>query len=655
MLVLILVLQLSLLQACPPENPTGGDPPLQPLVDFPGGDIQKIPTPDDVSCQLLCTNHPNCTFFSYHSVDPITGQRSYDCYLKTSDTDVPETRVPNPGGTSGFSLPKTPEHVTRCLSSSYDDVEFVGNVLSFGYVNSSEECEAACTRNPGCQFYTYYPESDPGRRCYLQYSTNLPSPPNITVTPGAQSGFSQRACCRGSQCMNGCADLILPNTLFSGTLIETLKVFDVLICQQLCTQNPLCQFFSYSLHQSSWCECYLWSSDSGLPDNVTSVLNMYSGFTKKATEPGFLGCADLLLPDSEYSGITVLDTEVDTVEECQHLCTSHDLCQFFTVLPGDTNTASGMSICSLRFAAGNIPTSVSHLEMAISGFSLQYNTVQKRSPDCSSLLFPELEFFGSVVDDVSAVDVGSCRSFCTEHPDCKFFTFYWAPELDGYRCSLRDSPLGAPEEFFPATNATSGFSLQAEGNVDCSTLLFPNITFSGSLIGYILAPDATFCQRLCTQTPPCQYFTHLSIDWTLDERRFYCFLQSGDQGIPSNVYHLPNAVSGFTKPLTGVHVECVTQEYQDLNFPGYEERSLKTLSYMECQEICTQDPLCNFFTFFNQMELLSDQMNTCYLKSVMSVPVPEIIKYYPGVTSGFPQRSCKSQTSDSPPDSLPSC
>ncbi|KAM3909776.1 coagulation factor XI-like, partial [Leptodactylus fuscus] len=261
-----------------------GDPPLQPLVDFPGGDILKTPTPDEISCQLLCTNHPDCDFFSYHSVDPVTGQRSFDCHLKTSVSQVPPTRVPLSGATSGFSLPKTPEYVTRCLSHSYDGVEFVGNVLSFGFVNSREECEVSCTRNPGCQFYTYYPESGTGPRCYLQYSTNLPSPPNITLTPGAQSGFSQRACCTGPQCQNGCADLIFSSTFFSGTLIATYRAFDVQACQQLCTHNPLCQFFSFSLHQSLWCECYLQSSPSGLPDNITSVHDMYSGFTKQATQ-----------------------------------------------------------------------------------------------------------------------------------------------------------------------------------------------------------------------------------------------------------------------------------------------------------------------------------------------------------------------------------
>ncbi|KAM3910207.1 coagulation factor XI-like, partial [Leptodactylus fuscus] len=369
----------------------------------------------------------------------------------------------------------------------------------------------------------------------------------------------------------------------------------------------------------------------------------------------FLGCADLLLPDSDYSGATLLEEEVENVEQCRQLCTSHHLCQFFTLRPGDANTASGMSICALRSAPGNIPTTVTHLDAAISGFSLQYSTIQKSSQNCSSLLYPELEFFGLDVADTSAVDVESCRSSCTDHPDCEFFSFYWDPDLESYRCRMRSSPLGVPEDVYPATNATSGFSLKATGDLDCWTLLFPNTTFSGALIGYIMAPDASYCRLLCTHNPSCQFFTYLSVDWTLDERRFSCFLQSGDQGVPSNVINQPNAISGFSKPMSGVHKECVTEQYQDLNFPGSSERSLVAASYPECQEICTQDALCQFFTFFNQTHLLPDQISTCYLKSLLSLPLPQIIKDSPDVTSGFPQRGCKGQTSDSPPDVLPSC
>ncbi|XP_075049878.1 coagulation factor XI-like [Mixophyes fleayi] len=552
------------------------------------------------------------------------------------------------------------QHRTGCLSEYYNGVEFVGNVLSFGFVGSREECEASCTRNPGCQFYTYYPSSpqtDPGmqQRCYLQYSTSLPSPTNITATEGAQSGMSQRDCCTGSQCLNGCADFIFQDTLFVGTIITSVKTYDPTICQQQCNQNPLCQFFSYSLHENLWCECYLKRSASGLPDNITSVATMFSGFAKQATEPGFLGCADLVLPDSEYAGITVLDVEVQSVEQCQQMCTSDGLCQFFTMLPGDTNTANGMSICRFKNAPGNIPTMMTYLENAVSGFSMQYNTVQKTLQNCSDLLYPDIEFSGVDVVQVLAVDADRCRISCTQNLDCKYFTFLWDETQNSFICKMRTSFLGIPDNIFLLPNATSGFSLNAESYLDCSALLLPHTTFSGSLIGYMMAPDVDQCQRLCTQNPPCQFFTYLSADWTLDERRFYCFLQSGNDGIPGSVIHLPNTTSGFTKPLSGLQFECITEEYNNLNFPGSDERSLKTDSYEECRSICTKDPLCQFFTFFSQTNILSDQTDTCYLKSLLSVPLPQIIKYSPEVVSGFPQRNCKGHTSDSPTDTLPSC
>ncbi|CAH2299060.1 Hypothetical predicted protein [Pelobates cultripes] len=81
---------------------------------------------------------------------------SFTCHLKTSDTGIPNEQVPNLDVTSGYSLTKIPDSLNRCLSESYEDIEFVGNVLSFGPVGSLDECQLACTRNPGCQFYTYY-------------------------------------------------------------------------------------------------------------------------------------------------------------------------------------------------------------------------------------------------------------------------------------------------------------------------------------------------------------------------------------------------------------------------------------------------------------------------------------------------------------------
>lgn len=658
MVLLILLLQFIIVWSCPPQNPSGGDPPLQPSVDFPGGDIDKIPTPDETSCQLACTNHPHCSFFSYHSIDPSTGERSFDCHLKNSTTDTPPSSEPVPGVTSGYTLPKTPENVNRCLSQYYNDVEFIGNVLSFGNVSSREDCEASCTRNPGCQFYTYYPPTAPSdlgsqQRCYLQYSTSLPSPPNITLTDGAQSGFSQKDCCTGTECLNGCADLIFPDTSFSGTIIAQERSFDVIKCQEQCTLNPLCQFFTYYLHEDLWCVCNLLRTESGLPENVTSIHNAFSGFGKQATEPGFLGCADLLSQDVEYEGITVLDTEVENVEQCQQICTSDTLCQFFTVLPGDSSMAHGISICRLKNAAANIPTTVTPLKDVVSGFALQYNTVQKNIQNCTFLLYPNLAFSGVVLKQISAVDAESCRSSCTENPECSHFSFSWDGTENSFICTMQAASSGNPIDVYSAPSVTSGFSLDVGGSLDCSSLLLPNTTFSGSLIGYMMAPDAYQCQRLCTQNPPCQFFTHLGADWHMDEHRFYCFLQSGDQ--PNNIIHLPNSTSGFSKPLSGIYRECILDEYDGLNFPGADERSLKATSFKDCQSMCTKDPLCQFFTFFTEPNILPDQTDTCYLKSLLSIPLPQIIKSAPGVVSGFAQKNCKGTTSDSPPSVLPSC
>ncbi|XP_063313573.1 coagulation factor XI-like [Pelobates fuscus] len=658
--IILILLHVPLLWSCPQDNPSGGDTPLLPSVDFPGGDIVKIPSPDESACRILCTHHPECDFFSYHSRKQTDGSRSFTCHLKTSDTGIPNEQVPNPDVTSGYSLTKIPDSLNRCLAESYEDIEFVGNVLSFGPVGSLDECQLACTRNPGCQFYTYYSstntESGIQPRCYLQYFTNLPSPAMITATPEAQSGFSQKDCCTGGACSYGCDDLIFPDIFFSGTVISSLKAFDVAVCQQACNQNSECQFFTYSLHQSSWCMCYLKQSDSGLPDNVTSVISQYSGFNNQSSEKGLLSCADLLVSDLEYEGVSVLEEEVQSSHECQQLCTNHALCQFFTVLP--TDTGNGKSICYLKNAPGNIPTMVTARPTAVSGFSMDYNSMKKGVQSCTSLLYPNMGFSGTDVGQVLVSDAESCRISCTQSPDCKYFTFYggdWNVIEDRYTCHMKSSLTGSPDFISLAPNATSGFPINATTYVDCSTLLLKDSMFTGTLIGYMMAPDALQCQHLCTQTPLCQFFTHFSIDWMLDERRFYCFLQRGDGGNPSSIISLLNATSGFSESLSGLQRECITEMYDGVDFPGSDERSLNAKSFEECRSLCTADPICQFFTFFNQTFLTPDQTNTCYLKSLLLVPLPEIIRHSPGVVSGYPQRNCNGKIPDYPDYVLPSC
>ncbi|KAK7896219.1 hypothetical protein WMY93_021544 [Mugilogobius chulae] len=42
-------------------------------VDFPGSDITSVYSPDENHCQQLCTQHPQCQFFTFSEQ---TGQRT---------------------------------------------------------------------------------------------------------------------------------------------------------------------------------------------------------------------------------------------------------------------------------------------------------------------------------------------------------------------------------------------------------------------------------------------------------------------------------------------------------------------------------------------------------------------------------------------------
>ncbi|CAH2299061.1 plasma kallikrein [Pelobates cultripes] len=223
-----------------------------------------------------------------------------------------------------------------CLSESYEDIEFVGNVLSFGPVGSLDECQLACTRNPGCQFYTYYSstntESGIQPRCYLQYFTNQPSPAMIAATPGAQSGFSQKDCCTGGACVQGCTSLLYPNIGFSGTDVGQVLVSDAESCRISCTQSPDCKYFTF--YGGDWnviedrYTCHMKSSFTGSPDFISLAPNATSGFPINATT--YVDCSMLLLKDSMFTGTLVGYMMAPDALQCQHLCTQNPLCQFFT-------------------------------------------------------------------------------------------------------------------------------------------------------------------------------------------------------------------------------------------------------------------------------------------------------------------------------------
>ncbi|GAA6099405.1 uncharacterized protein LOC113661525 isoform X1 [Tachysurus ichikawai] len=124
-------------------------------VDFPGDDILQIYSPDVQHCQLACTQHSSCLFFTFLRSDWNKDNRAFYCYLKHTATGSPSKVAELKGVTSGFKLMHQGNKTNTCLSSTYQDVDFTGSDYVQLNLNTSDECQKQCTSDPDCTFFSF--------------------------------------------------------------------------------------------------------------------------------------------------------------------------------------------------------------------------------------------------------------------------------------------------------------------------------------------------------------------------------------------------------------------------------------------------------------------------------------------------------------------
>uniref|UniRef100_A0A3B3TK34 Plasma kallikrein-like n=1 Tax=Poecilia latipinna TaxID=48699 RepID=A0A3B3TK34_9TELE len=158
-----------------------------PNTDIPGSNLEHQKSVSVEHCQVLCSAHPKCTYFSFSSDD-------FECYLKNNLNNL--TVKPKDGITSGI-----PAHFCQLDDSThhhYEGVDFRGSDIRFELMDTAELCQLKCDEDPNCQFYTYVDEnfSDRAawRRCYLKRVITMPAPPIVNKQASVVSGFSLRDC-----------------------------------------------------------------------------------------------------------------------------------------------------------------------------------------------------------------------------------------------------------------------------------------------------------------------------------------------------------------------------------------------------------------------------------------------------------------------------
>lgn len=159
---------------------------LFPGIDIPGSDLQMVKAASPEHCQVLCSAHPGCTFFSFLSPN-------FECYLKNNPNEM--VTKAKAESTSGM-----PARFCRLddnwVKVAYDGINFRGSDIRFELMDDANKCQEACTQEPACQFYNYIHDNTSSiwRNCYLKRVITMPSPPKINKQAGVVSGFPLRNC-----------------------------------------------------------------------------------------------------------------------------------------------------------------------------------------------------------------------------------------------------------------------------------------------------------------------------------------------------------------------------------------------------------------------------------------------------------------------------
>ncbi|XP_067842881.1 plasma kallikrein-like [Heptranchias perlo] len=356
------------------------------------------------------------------------------------------------------------------------------------------------------------------------------------------------------------------------------------------------------------------------------------------------GCVRDLVANVDFPGNDIDSVLAPDANYCQKVCTDDTRCQFFTFLTRDWNADQRRFYCYLKTTMTGEPPVKSDLQNVVSGYSLKQCVTQS---SCFKTVYDNVDFLGNDFHESVVEDEHSCQKECTEEPDCQFFTFMkgeYHNDQQRYICYLKKSERGTPPIINILQNVVSGFSLR-ECGVDnpvseCTADVLEDINFPGNTITWLLAPDANFCQKVCTYHPRCLFFTFMTREWSADNRRFYCYLKETRTGKPSRKTKLRNVVSGFSlKWCKNLISPCVYSVYEGLDFLGNDFRTVDVKKYQDCQDECTEDRHCQFFTYVTHDYHNVVQRKICYLKK-SEKGIPPRINILDNVVSGFSLKGC---------------
>ncbi|KAF4073797.1 hypothetical protein AMELA_G00247520 [Ameiurus melas] len=267
-------------------------------LDFPGDDVLQIYSPDAQHCQLACTQHHSCLFFTFVRADWSTDNRK-KCFLKYSWTvPIPPEIRNTPSVISGFSdsLYKAKGTTKECNQEILIDIDYPGDDFENVLAASPQHCQFLCSTHPHCTHFSYssskYSTSNTwyNMRCFLKYKQDV-SQLVPAKAKESYSGFPSQNC----KLSNVWATTRYENIDFFAYDNRHFITGTSEACREMCTADPYCQFYTYTL--SSFPDrdyrnkCYVKQvMILPRPEKVVYMPGVVSGFSLRSCNTGTADC-----------------------------------------------------------------------------------------------------------------------------------------------------------------------------------------------------------------------------------------------------------------------------------------------------------------------------------------------------------------------------
>ncbi|PNJ27658.1 coagulation factor XI [Pongo abelii] len=364
-----------------------------------------------------------------------------------------------------------------------------------------------------------------------------------------------------------CVTQLFKDTCFEGGDITTVFTPSAKYCQVVCTYHPRCLLFTFTAESPSedptqWFTCVLKDSVTETLPRVNRTAAI-SGYSLKQCSHQISACNKDTYVDLDMKGINYNSSVAKSAQECQERCTDDVHCHFFTYATGQFPSLEHRNICLLKHTQTGTPTRIMKLDKVVSGFSLKSCALSNLA--CIRDIFPNTVFADSNIDSVMAPDAFVCRRICTHHPGCLFFTFFsqeWPKESQRNLCLLKTSESGLPSTRIKKSKALSGFSLQSCRHsipVFCHSSFYHDTDFLGEELDIVAVKGHEACQKLCTNTVRCQFFTYTPAQASCNEGKGKCYLKLSSNGSPTKILHGRGGISGYTLRLCKMDNGCTTK------------------------------------------------------------------------------------------------